>query len=65
MHKWSTKEDTYLLPMDTVKCVIGKKEKSLQKMGKSEYLSPSSAYYKLWSMSGYNGVQKFRSFTNF
>jgi hypothetical protein len=27
LHKWSTKEDTYLLPMDAVKCVIGKKEK--------------------------------------
>jgi hypothetical protein len=27
MHKWSTKDDTYLLPMDAIKCVIGNKEK--------------------------------------
>jgi len=49
--------------MDAVKCVVGRKEKELQKNG-STAVSPGTKYYKLWSMNGYFGVQKFRSFAN-
>jgi hypothetical protein len=49
--------------MDTIKCVIGKKEQELS--NQKDAFSPASKYYKIWSISGYNGVQKFRSFTNF
>jgi hypothetical protein len=49
--------------MDAIKCVIGKREQELAKS--SSAFSPASEYYKIWAISGYTGVQKFRGFTNF
>jgi hypothetical protein len=51
--------------MDTIKCVIGKREREMVIGQKSDAFSPASKYYRVWSMSGYNGVQKFREITNF
>lgn len=51
--------------MDAIKCVIGRKEKELLESARGNVASPASQYYNLWSMSGYNGVQKFRGMTNF
>lgn len=48
--------------MDAIKCVIGRKEKELEKNTSDKLISPGSKYYKIWSMNGYFGVQKFRSF---
>ena len=62
--KWSTNNWHYLIPMDAVKCVVGRREVALGKQGSSAFASASD-YYKLWSMSGYLGQQKLRSNTNF
>jgi hypothetical protein len=66
-NKWSTSNWHYLIPMDTIKCVIGRREVSLAQLpkdAKKEFESASD-YYRLWSMSGYLGQQKLRSNTNF
>lgn len=59
-----SKESHYLIVMDTVKCVVGRREAKLRRNGSKEYVSASD-YYKVWSISGYIGPQKFRSNTNF
>lgn len=46
--------------MDAVKCVVGRKERQLEGRG-----GGAAEYYGIWSMNGYNGVQKLRGFTNF
>ena len=56
--------NNYLLSMDTINCVIGRREVELRKKGSKEYVSASD-YYKIWSMSGFLGQQKLRSYTNF
>jgi hypothetical protein len=50
--------------MDTIKCVIGRREAKLLKEGKKEFFSASD-YYKIWSMNGYLGQQKLRHNTNY
>jgi hypothetical protein len=50
--------------MDAIKCVISRKELELRKKGQTTSVSPGSKYYKIWSMNGYFGVQKFRTFGN-
>ncbi len=48
--------------MDAVKCVVGRKHRELaSKPGEVG----AAEYYGVWSMNGYNGVQKLRGFTNF
>jgi hypothetical protein len=62
---WETGKWGYLYEMDAVKCVLGRRNQQLLKANSS--LGPHLAvkYYQLWSINGYNGVQKFRSFSNF
>lgn len=50
--------------MDTIKCVVGRREGQLVKEGNKEFVSASD-YYKIWSMNGYLGQQKLRANTNF
>ena len=50
--------------MDTIKCVLGRREVELRKKGSKEYVSASD-YYKVWSWSDFLGQQKLRSYTNF
>jgi len=63
-HKWMSRTNHYLIVMDTVKCVVGRREAELRKKGSKEYVSASD-YYKVWSISGYLGQQKLRANTNF
>lgn len=59
-HKWISKENRYLIVMDVVKYVIGRREKILRESRNSEYYS-SADYYKIWSLPGQMiGQQKFR-----
>jgi hypothetical protein len=50
--------------MDSIKCVIGRKQVALMKESKGEYVSASN-YYKIWSMNGFIGQQKLRIFMNY
>jgi hypothetical protein len=45
--------------MDTIKCVIGNREQWLIQNNVTGW-EGASDYYKIWSMSGYLGQQKFR-----
>lgn len=49
--------------MDAIKCVIGRRQVELSKGSPSEW-GDASDYYRIWSMSGYLGQQKFRGNTN-
>lgn len=49
----------YLIPMDTLKLVLARKEKELA-ADPSLPWSSSCDYYKLWSISGNMGIQKYR-----
>lgn len=50
--------------MDTVKYVIGRRQTELQASKDGQYWDASD-YYRLWSMNGYLGQQKFRSHTSY
>ena len=63
-HKRTHSGSHYLIVMDTVKCVVGRREVELRKKGSKEYVSASD-YYKVWSISGYLGQQKLHAITNF
>lgn len=63
-HKWTNTDSQYLLAMDTAKCIIGRREKAISREPNSKWKGACD-YYKLWSMSGYLGQQKFRSSTNY
>ncbi len=51
--------------MDAIRCVISKKNKQLLAEKNMTEGNLASEYYGIWSMNGYNSVQKFRAFTNF
>lgn len=50
--------------MDMIKYVVGRKRKELQ-VSKDKTYKDASDYYKIWSMNGYLGQQKFRSHTSY
>ena len=50
--------------MDSIKCVIGRRQKHLND-AKDAHYADASDYYKIWSMSGYLGQQKLRYNTNY
>jgi hypothetical protein len=54
----------YLFVMDSIKCVMGRKQISLMKEAKGEFVSASD-YYKVWSMNGFLGQQKLREYMNY
>lgn len=65
---WTNPNDLYLTSMDSLKNVIGRRQKELDQKAKEKgYNGPLSAseYYGIWSMSGYRGQQKIRAHTNF
>jgi hypothetical protein len=62
--RWTSLSDTYLISMDIIKYVIGKKQKDLE-ASQDKYFKDASDYYKIWSMNGYLGQQKFRSHTSY
>jgi hypothetical protein len=51
--------------MDSIKCVVGRKQMAIQAEGSNAKFKDASDYYRIWSMSGYLGQQKLRSNTNF
>lgn len=59
-----TPTDHYLFVMDSIKCVIGRRQIALLREGRGEYVSASD-YYKIWSMNGFLGQQKLRIFMNY
>ena len=59
-----TQSNHYLIVMDSIKCVIARKQQALVSAGKNEYVSASD-YYKVWSMNGNLGQQKLRTKTNY
>lgn len=61
MDSW---QSAYLMPMDTLMATIGKKQKEIKADPSSPY-ADASDYYKLWSINGYMGIQKFRDRTGF
>jgi hypothetical protein len=67
--KWTDSSNVYLAAMDSIKMVMGRRQKLLDAQISKEvnYRGPRSCaeYYGVWSMSGYLGQQKLRSFTNF
>lgn len=50
--------------MDGAKCVLGSKEKDL-KIRNDHHFANSVDYYKLWSLNGFMGFQKYRENTAF
>jgi hypothetical protein len=54
----------YLFVMDSIKCVMGRKQISLMKEGNGEFVSAGD-YYKVWSMNGFLGQQKLRDTMNY
>ena len=50
--------------MDAIKCVVGRKQKQLRDKPKGKF-KQASDYYKIWSINGYRGQQKFRGHYNF
>ncbi len=63
-NKWTSLSEIYLLSMDIVKYVIGKKQKDLE-ASKDKQFKDAADYYKIWTMNGYLGQQKFRSHTSY
>ena len=63
-HAWTSNGNLYLLIMDTIKCVLGRKEKQLQQEG-SLKRGGATEYFGLWTIVGLVGPQKFRSYSNF
>ena len=62
---WATDKWSYLYAMDALKCVIARKEQELLDLSEFKgVVSPASKYYGIWSINGYNGVQKFRTYAN-
>lgn len=45
--------------MDTSKCVVTRRDKIVQDDQDSPY-SDGTDYYKIWGLSGYMGMQKYR-----
>ncbi len=58
-HQWLGQTYHYLMVMDSVKCVLGRKQLALNREGKKEYAGASD-YYKVWSFNGNMGQQKIR-----
>jgi mannosyltransferase OCH1-like enzyme len=67
-NSWTNPNDLYLTSMDSLKNVVGRRQKELEEKAKEKgYDGPLTAneYYGIWSMSGYRGQQKIRAHTNF
>ena len=66
---WTSKDNTYLAAMDSIKNVIAKKNKDIldQINRNTNYNGPKSGaeFYGVWSISGYLSQQKFSAHTNF
>lgn len=60
--KWTKTKDRYLLVMDVVKYVVGRREQLINSSSTAPRTYQSAAdYYKIWSLSGQMiGQQKFR-----
>ena len=60
--KWTDSSNVYLAAMDSIKMVMGKRQKLLDAQISKDvnYRGPRSCaeYYGVWSMSGYLGQQK-------
>ena len=52
------------MAMDGAKCVVGSKEKYL-KIKTDHSFANSADYFKLWSLNGFMGFQKYRENTGF
>ena len=63
--KWTSPENKYLMVMDSIKHVVGRRQKILEQQQDLMYKS-SSDYYKIWSFPGQMvGQLKFRGESNF
>lgn len=55
-HRWLiNEEDNYLIPMQTILCVIGRKQLEIERDTSKKWESASD-YYKIWSYSSYLGM---------
>lgn len=62
-HKWTTKHNSYLTCMDSLKAVIGCRQMDIQNYPeKYKGIVNANDYYKLWAINGFTGIQKFRHF---
>ena len=61
--KWITWEEQYLLAMDTMKMVIGRKQYEIEHDPNSPWVN-ACHYYGLWAFSGNLGPQKYRKLMN-
>lgn len=57
--RWTQKNNHYLMPMESLKLVVARRQFDLQKAHHRYYVSASD-YYRIWSFSGYLGPQKYR-----
>ena len=65
---WTNDNELYLTSMDSLKNVVGRKQRELDKVRDAkDYQGPRTAaeFYGIWSLSGYRGQQKIRINTNF
>lgn len=63
--RWTSKKDTYLAAMESLKNTQGRKQKEIRESRNKTGAKSAAEYYGVWSMSGYRGQQKFRPHTNF
>jgi hypothetical protein len=61
--QWIKPDFHYLMVMDSVKCVAGRRQLALQREGGRKHAGASD-YYKVWSFNGNIGQQKIRLETN-
>lgn len=54
----------YLMPMDTLKCVLGRRQKQISEDAASPW-ADASDYYKIWAINGFMGIQKYRHRTGY
>lgn len=62
--RWTLADNHYLLAMDTAKCVLGRRQKKIEKQLNSKWINAAD-YYKLWSFSAYLAPTKMRSNLNY
>lgn len=60
-HKWTDATYRYLSAMDSIKCVLGRRQIDIDR-NPSKYgaVRHTNEYYGLWAMNGFTGQQKFR-----
>jgi len=65
-HKWTSPTDRYLTAMESLKCVIGRRQMDIdQHPEKYNGIKHANDYYKLWTFNGFTGIQKYRYYNNY